>query len=151
MYYRMLACCCLLTAAIAPPTQAAVYQWTDEHGHVHFGDRPHEGATERVLPTSAPKASSSKGLAQNRRQRRQRMLDVYEQERADKREAVQKAKQAREARKKQCLNARARYDGYSNAGSIYNYLESGEREYLDKAQRQRFIVQLKAEVERYCD
>ena len=79
------------------------------------------------------------------------MLDVYEQDRSDKREAEKKAKQAREERRKKCLNARARYDDYSTAGSIYNYLESGEREYLDKEQRQRFIAKLKADVKRYCD
>lgn len=151
MDHRILACGCLLTAAIALPLQAAVYKWTDENGHVHFSDRPHEDSTEMNLPSTTPTGPAGRDLPQERRERRQRMLDVYEQDRSDKREAEKKAKQAREERRKRCLSARARYDDYSTAGSIYNYLESGEREYLDKEQRQRFIAKLKADVKRYCD
>ena len=32
-----------------------------------------------------------------------------------------------------------------------DYLESGERKYLDKDQRSRFIAGIKADVEKYCD
>lgn len=152
MDYRMLACCGLLVSAFCPPLQAAVYKWTDEHGQVHFSDKPvSDGAKEVEIRTKVPEGGSGHQIESDRKALRRRLLDSYEQDRADKREAADKAKQAREERKKKCINARARYDGYSTAGSIYNYLESGEREYLDKEQRQRFIAKLKADVKRYCD
>jgi len=130
---------------------AAVYQWTDEHGRVQFSDRPvHETATEVKIRT-APSTPQDADVPQDRRAKQQRMLDVYEEERAAKREQADKAKQAREERRQKCLNARARYDEYNSAGSIYDYLENGERKYLDKQQRTQFIAGLKADVEKYCD
>jgi hypothetical protein len=140
----------LFTLFLLTPLQAAVYQWKDENGRVHFSDRPvHEDATEKTIKSS-PKSSGSPALPEDRKERRQRMLDVYERERAEKREAKAKKKEEREERKRKCLQARARYDDYSSAGGIYDYLESGERKYLDKNQRKDFIAGLKADVDRYC-
>ncbi len=141
-----------LTALVSLPLQAAIYQWTDEQGHVHFSDRStHESATEKNLRVKPGNGSGSQAVPEDRKALRQRMLDVYEQERSDKREAQEKRKQERKERKRQCLDARARYDMYNNAGSIYDYTNSGERAYLDRQGRKQYIEQLKAEVERFCD
>jgi hypothetical protein len=150
MEFRYLLAVCLITL-LASPLQAAVYQWTDEQGRVHFSDRPtHESATEKKLP----KGNSSSGhqaLPADRQQKRQRMLDVYEQERAEKREAAAQAKQEKEERKRRCINARINYENYSSVGSIYEYQDGGDRKYLDEQQRQQYLAKLKAQVERYCD
>jgi len=130
---------------------AAIYQWTDEHGRVHYSDRPVDQEAKEVEIRTTPAAPSQPALPEERRQRRQRMLDIYNQERAAKKEEREKAKQAREERKKKCFSARARYDEYNTAGSIYDYLENGERRYLDKAERESFIARLKEDVARYCD
>lgn len=135
---------------IITPSQAAVYQWKDENGRVHFSDRPvHEKATEKRIKSS-PKSSSSPALPEDRRERRQRLLDVYEKERAEKREAKAKKKEEREEQKRKCHKARARYDEYSTTPRIYEYLESGERKYFNNAERERLIAELKADVERFC-
>jgi hypothetical protein len=140
----------LLLLFVFTPLQAAVYQWKDENGRIHFSDRPvHEKATEKKIKSPA-KSSNNPALPEDRKQRQQRMLDVYEKERAEKREAKAKKKEEREERKRKCLQARARYDDYSTAGGIYDYLESGERKYLDNYQRKQYISGLKADVERYC-
>jgi hypothetical protein len=140
----------LLAALLAFPLQAAVYQWTDENGRVHFSDRPtHDSAQQKAMPKSVtPPRSDS--IPVERQQRRQRMLEVYEAERAEKREAAAKAKEEKEERKRKCLNARVDYENYSSAGAIYDYQESGERKYLDKQQRNAYISKLKARVEKYC-
>lgn len=153
MGYRVLRCgSLLLSLLVSLQLQAAVYKWTDDNGQVHFSDRPvHQAAEELNIHTAPSRGSADQGMPQDRKERRQRLLDVYERERADKREAAEKSKQAREERKRKCLDARAQYDEYSSAGAIYNYLESGEREYLDKAQRQQYIDRLKTEVQRYCN
>jgi hypothetical protein len=141
----------LLLSLLCPlQLAAAVYQWTDEHGRVQFSDRPvHESATEVKIRPSAS-VPQSRDVPQDRREKQQRMLDVYEEERAAKKEQAEKDKQARKERKKKCQNARNRYDEYKSAGSIYDYLENGERKYLDKSQRTQFIEGLKADVEKYC-
>lgn len=136
---------------IAFPLQAAVYQWTDENGRVHFSDRPtHESATEKTIRTS-PGGSSQSSSPVDWKQKRQRMLDVYEQERAEKREAKAKRKEERKERKRQCREARVRYENYRTAGAIYDLDDEGERTFLDKQQRKQYLAELKADVERYCD
>jgi len=130
---------------------AAIYQWTDEHGRVHYSDRPVDQEAKEVQVRTAPVDPSQPAVPEERRVRQQRMLDAYSQERAAKKEEQEKAKQAREERKKKCFSARARYDEYSSAGSIYDYLESGERRYLEKTEREQFITRLKEDVARYCD
>jgi hypothetical protein len=140
-----------LATLLAFPLQAAIYQWTDEQGRVHYSDRPvHDSAEKIKTPkTSAPSQSQTPSV--DRQQRRQRMLEIYEQERAEKREAKAKAKQERKERRRQCLDARIDYENYNTAGSIYDYQENGERVYLDKQQREKLLSDLKAKMEQYCD
>lgn len=134
-----------------PQLGAAIYQWTDEHGRVHYSDRPVDREAKEVEIRTAPATPPQPGLPEERRQRQRRMLDIYNQERAAKKERREKAKQTRDERKKKCLNARARYDRYNTAGAIYDYHDNGERRYLDKADRESFIARLKEEMARYCD
>jgi len=140
----------LVGCTLALGGQAGIYKWTDAQGRVHFGDRPGAGQSEEVrLPASH--GTSPPGASQKeRQQRRQKMLDVYRQERAEKRAAAQKARQQRKERKKRCLAARADYDSYNTAGAIYNYTEEGGRDYFNKQQRADYIAKLKAEVRRWC-
>jgi hypothetical protein len=140
----------LLLLLVIAPAQAAVYQWKDENGRVHFSDRPvGDNASEKKLK-STPTPSAKPAMPEERKQRRQRMLDTYEKERAEKREAKAEREKERKEQKRKCHAARARYDEYNTAGSIYDYLESGERKYLNKEERKRFIANLKADVARYC-
>ena len=142
-------CAGLLAVLLSSSLQAAVYQWTDEHGRVHFSDRPtHEAAQQKSLPKRTEPRGDA--IPQERQNRRQRMLEVYENERAEKREAAAKAKAEKEERKRRCQNARVDYENYSSAGAIYDYQEGGERKYLDKQQRQDYITELKARVQKYC-
>ncbi|MEJ2464908.1 MAG: DUF4124 domain-containing protein [Candidatus Thiodiazotropha sp.] len=87
-----------LAALFTSALQAAVYQWTDEQGRTHYSDRPvHESAKQMKLRKTRP-TTQNQAIPADRRKVRQRMLDVYEQERAEKREAAAEAKQAREER-----------------------------------------------------
>jgi hypothetical protein len=140
-----------LAALITLPLQAAVYQWTDEQGRVHYSDRAtHESAQQLQLP-KIQASSQKQSISAERREMRRRMLEVYEQERREKREAAAQAKQQREERRRQCRTARANYENYNNASSIYERQDNGERIYFDKQQREEYMAGLKAKVERYCD
>jgi hypothetical protein len=151
MEIRYLTTACL-AAFLANPLQAAVYTWTDEQGRVHYSDRPsHESATEKEVRIPESVGPDSQTSPQDRKALRQRMLDLYQQERAERREAAEQRKQERKERKRLCLDARARYDLYNNTGPIYDFTESGERAYLNRQERDQYIAELKAEVERYCD
>jgi hypothetical protein len=140
-----------LAVFVSSSSLAAVYQWTDEHGQVHFSDRPVGESAKQMKLRKSPPSTPNRSIPPDRRATRQRMLDVYEQERAEKREKAAKEKQAREERKRRCLNARVNYENYSSAGSIYEFQESGGRKYLDKQQRESYLAKLKARVSEYCD
>ena len=140
----------LLAIIMAAPLQAALYQWTDENGRVHFSDRPsHESAQQKKMPKTKP-SGARQSIPEDRQQRRQRMLEVYEKERAEKREAAAEAKQEKEERKRRCIKAKVDYENYNTAGAIYEYQEDGGRKYLSKEQRSDYISRLKAKVDKYC-
>jgi hypothetical protein len=79
-----------------------------------------------------------------------RMLDAFEEDRNNKKEAKQKAKKQRETAKKRCLYAKDRYDSHNRATGIYNYKKDGQRHYLSEQERKSHMVKLKAEVDRWC-
>jgi hypothetical protein len=79
-----------------------------------------------------------------------KMLNALEEERIEKREAEQKAKQEREKRKKKCLYAKDRYTSHNRASGIYNYQKDGQRNYLSDAERKSHMQRLKAEIDRWC-
>ena len=130
--------------------EAGIYKWTDEKGQVHFGDRPGAHQSEQVQVRPGPASSAPATGQAERNQLRQRMLDVYREERAEKQAAALKERQQRAERKERCRLARGRYDDYSQAGGIYNYTEDGGRDYLDKQARARFMARLQAEVRQWC-
>jgi hypothetical protein len=135
--------------SMALQLQAEVYKWVDEQGRVHFSDRPDAGAsTEIKIKEQQPQSSDG----QNDRQlQMQRMLDVYAEERADKKEAQQKQQAERKKRKQNCARAKDRYNTHIRARGIYNLGNDGERQYLSEAERTRHIKQLKSDIARWCN
>ncbi|MCU7904847.1 MAG: DUF4124 domain-containing protein [Candidatus Thiodiazotropha sp. (ex Epidulcina cf. delphinae)] len=128
--------------------EAGVYQWTDEQGRVHFSDRPVTGeSTEvKIKDRSRPSVQDR----QDRKLKMKRMLDVYEEDRAAKKEADRKQEKERKKRKRNCLHAKDRYDSHSRATGIYDFGKDGDRRYLSDGERTRHMQKLKAEVARWC-
>ncbi|MCG7921780.1 MAG: DUF4124 domain-containing protein [Candidatus Thiodiazotropha lotti] len=129
---------------------AGVYKWTDEHGRVHFSDRPVSESSTEVKIKQTPSSGSTGDSPQQRQQKMRKMLDAFEEERSEKKEAKQKAKQEREKRKKKCIYAKDRYNSHNRARGIYNYKKDGDRSYLSEAERKSLMQRLKADVDRWC-
>jgi hypothetical protein len=123
--------------ALGSPLQAVaadVYRWVGEDGVIQFGQRPPPGGAERVEISPPPPAGSS--LSADRRERQQRLLDVYAHERKRKRDAVAAEKEARQLRAGQCADMRRYLDFLDHAGPVYFETDDGGRDYLSEAQRQ---------------
>ncbi len=134
----------------AHPVYAGVYKWVDKEGRVHFGDRPTSPQAQQFTLDKAPEPSNSAAPSAAQRQiTRQRMLDMYQQER-EKREAA-RTKKKRDAKKlaQQCANARDRLRRYEGS-RLYKNLPNGERRYFSEAEREKTISQLKGNIKRYC-
>lgn len=143
---------CLLVCMSAANLLSAgeVYRWTDEDGQVHFSDKPMNGDAE-VL--DMPEQPQRQGITteQDRREKQQRLLRAFEEERIKRREARAKAEQEREQRRRHCHEARDNLRNYNQSGGIYDLDENGERVYMDEEERDAYIKKWRRAVARWCD
>ncbi len=135
---------------IIPCTHAGIYKWVDEAGRTHYSDRPVAENRQEIELRTSPRSDTPPSIHNDRKATRQRMLDIYREERAARKEAKKKAQQKKTERKARCKAARARLERYTTAGSIYDYSEEHGRRYFSYEERDRFIEQLKADVEQWC-
>ncbi|MCU7929688.1 MAG: DUF4124 domain-containing protein [Candidatus Thiodiazotropha sp. (ex Codakia rugifera)] len=128
--------------------EAGVYKWIDEQGRVQFSDRPVTGkSTEVKIKDHSP---SPVQIDEDRKQKTRRMLDVYKEDRAAKKEASQKQKEKKKKRKQNCVRAKDQYASHSRASGIYDFGKDGDRRYLSDVERNRHMKKLKAEIARWC-
>lgn len=141
-----LLCCLLLSPAVLA---AGMYKWVDEHGRVHYGDRPPPGSEHREM-RAPPPPSGDPGLRSERAQRRDRLLRAYEHEResearADAQLAQDRAVRCQEARDRVRLLDRA--EGYP----MYRKGPGGEREFISDPERERMRALWEDRVRDYCE
>jgi flagellar biosynthesis GTPase FlhF len=138
----------------SPLLSAEIYKWVDENGKVHFGDRPKSAGADNAeqiqLRENSPGQSSNPTQQRNAAQRRERMLRVYEEERAKKREKKAKEKAERAERKRRCNYAKNQLKDARHS-VLYDLDEDGNRVYLDNRQRKSHLAKLEQEVGRWCD
>jgi hypothetical protein len=131
--------------------EAGVYRWVDENGKVHYGDRPGaaEDAAEIQIKQNKTTTSSAPDAAE-RAETRQRLLEQYETERLQKREAAAKKKAEAKKREKNCAIAKNRLRIYKSS-ALYEDGPDGERRYLSDAEYEKALAKARADVERWCD
>lgn len=149
--WRMLVKPTLLSGLLlmAPHLRAEVYKWVDEEGRVHFSDRP-EASASTEIKTRERQSAQPLEEEHERRQKMQRMLDVYAEERAEKKEAKQRQLAERKKRKQNCTLAKDRYNSHIRARGIYSLGNDGERRYMSDEERARHIKRLRADIARWC-
>ena len=128
---------------------AGVYKWVDEKGRVHFSDRPVTDQSTEINIKQQETGQPSAGQ-DDRKLKMERMLDVYEEERAEKKEAKQKQQAERKKRKQNCARAKDRYNSHVRARGIYNLNKDGDRQYMSDAERARHMKRLKSDIARWC-
>lgn len=78
---------------IIPCTQAGIYKWVDEAGRTHYSDRPIAENRQEIELRTSPGNGTPPPIRNDRKATRQRMLDIYREERAARKEAKKKAQQ----------------------------------------------------------
>ena len=141
----------LLFAALA---QSAVYRWVDEKGNVHYGDRPQSRHAEELdVPdsTSAAPERNQQQLNEERREKRRKLLDLYQDEREE-RQLEREKKTAQKARREvNCAAARDKLKRFETYGYLYEPLADGGRRILSHAERREATEEVRAEVRRSCE
>jgi len=125
---------------------ADVYQWTDEHGNTHFGDRaPATGARQIRVPTGSTHADAG------RQERTQRLLDEFATARAEKKASAAERARAAEERAAACDEARNRHYEYEHSGYLYVWDDKGNKRVLSDEEHRQARETARADVENWCD
>jgi len=140
----------LVSLLISPPLAADIYQWRDEQGQVHFGDRPPDATTEPLQLRSTPVPTRPSPSQETRRRTRQRLLEIYREERRQKQAEAERQRQQQAEAKENCHRARRRYARFERAGGFYEKDAEGQRNYLDQAAREQYMQDLRSDVRRWC-
>ncbi len=123
-----------------------VYKWVDEHGKVHYGDRPRPGAQSvplRDVPEATPMPSE-------RVEKRERLLQVLKEQRQEKREEAEERKKQKEERARNCNLAKDRLRNYEQAGTIYEIDNEGNRVIYDEEKQAAAVQAARDAVKQWC-
>lgn len=139
----ILSCLYLLTYSV----QAEIYKWVDDQGRTHYGDKPTESSKEIEVNTQKKDLINT---GESREERRQKLLDSFDEDRARKNEEKEKQKQAKEKHMRQCAFAKDRLRRYERAGYLYNLDKDGNRVVISKEERKQTVDGLRDNIKKYC-
>ena len=118
-----------------------IYKWTDEHGNVHYGDRPSAEASEEPLAVSSGLTDPSKDQA-------------GDEEKAAASEPAEPTSEELRAqaleRQEKCATYKARLRKFLTSRHLYRADENGERVYLDEDETLAARERVQKKVEKYC-
>ena len=141
---------CLLALLLVQSAAAAeVYRWVDEHGRVHFADRPQQ-AGQKPLQIKPTAPNGDRDLEQ-RQQRRDRLLRIFSEDRQKEQAARKRQEIAQAQRQRDCQLAHNELADLERGGVFYQLGENGERRYLNPEDVDRRKAHWRAEVKRLCE
>ncbi len=123
-----------------------IYKWTDENGHVFYSDHPQPSAEEIVVKTNH-KADPE---LEHRREKRDRLLGVFEEERDEEKKSNELAAQTKAEQKRECMEAMKKLEKYQTAGYLYKLDGNGERVILNDDDRAKALEMAQDSVDHWC-
>ena len=130
-------------------SHAEIYKWTDENGRVHYGERPDNPNTEKVeIKSTAPKPDT--GIDSDRKEKQRKLLDAFEEERAEKKQKKAEAEQKKREMERRCAKAKDRLRRLKNAGAYYALDKNGNRYYLEEKHLKNDIAELDKKIRKNC-
>ena len=143
-----LSCALLVLGMSDAALPGEAYQWTDAEGRRHFGDRPPPaGATAVPLPRNPADGAPTAG---ERLEKQRRLLQAFDEERRQQRDARALAQQEKATRQHNCAQARDALRSQQNASGVYRLDDEGRRVFLDASERESSIEAARAAVQRWC-
>jgi len=139
----------LAVLCVAAPVSSEVYRWVDADGRVQYGDQPPAGAGAERVEVGAEKSVS--GDLEERRERREKFLDVMEEEREqDARTDAEKSKQETK-RRQNCSTATERLRQIEEARYIYERSADPDNpRVLDDPERDAYTKRARQDVAKWC-
>ena len=78
----------------ASTAEAEIYKWVDDNGNVHYGDKPVANSEQLNIVTD--EAPTNKLSKKERAERRQNLIDAFEEDRQAKKEQQEKARKKKD-------------------------------------------------------
>lgn len=129
---------------------ADVYKWRDAQGNIHYGDHP--PADQDTQPMQIEAAPPPDTDAAQRRDKLERLLDSFSEDRQRLEQQREATKQKEAQRAQKCTRARQLLQKASNAGVLYEKTADPRNPRIYTAeQRQAEMTKLQAEVQKWCD
>lgn len=140
----------LLLMLFCTNAMAEIFKWVDGQGNVHYSDKPvKEDAQQMEIKVDS--GSKARVSEQERLERRQRLLDAYDEDRAKKKEADAKEQKQKDQLKRECVVAKDRLARYERSRSLYDFDKDGNRIILDDKERQRITDTLRQQINQNCN
>lgn len=138
----------VVAAISAAPVQAQMIKCVDERGVTHYTDKPPPGCKGgQVDIRPAPPIS---GKAQERKEDLSDAERDFQRRRIERERKDQDEARKLEAQKRRCASMHSDYQRLSSASRVYRTNEKGERVYVEDAERERRLEQLKSDISRQC-
>ncbi len=125
---------------------AGVYKWTDADGNIHYGDRAKDSA-EKIKVRTGHKPDPQ--LSEHRK-KRDRLLDVFEEERHEKTANKALLAKKKSAQKQKCSEAQKNLQQYKTAGYLYKLDENGNRIILEDGEHAEALKKAQDSVDHWC-
>ena len=129
---------------------AEIFQWQDDQGRTHFGDRrPHSSITVKKVELPITNVESGQALQDWRDDRHQQLQSLDQQRQIERNQHAQDSqRQAR--RQQQCKNLRDQLRAAQEAGYVFRYNEQGEKVVFADQERDDYQANLSRQLQYYC-
>jgi hypothetical protein len=138
----------LLLLGIQGVALGGVYRWVDDSGRVHFTDRPPPGQGEPVEIAPAPTSSGAPAPASV--PDRDRMLQMFEKRREERKAAEAEQAQERARLQRDCDRVTRSLRRYQAGGPIFERQPDGSRRYYTAEEKDREMAQMRDILRRHC-
>ena len=131
------------------PASADVYRWVDTDGRVHFGDRP--PADTQAEQIQVGEGASVSGDLEERGDRRERFLDVMEEQREEDARAASERTREADKHRKNCAIASDRLRQIQDARFIFEPTADPDNpRILDESERAEYLARARKDVATWC-
>ncbi len=132
---------------------ADVYKWVDEHGRVHYGDRPASKQTAdriEINTDSDATVETDPGSDAERKLKQQRLLQLFAEKREQKKKAEIDKKNEKITRQNECNKLIAYEKQILNSGYLYEEDERGNQTILTTEEFEQHLAETREHITAYC-
>jgi len=125
-----------------------IYKWVDEHGKVHFGDRPNAELKQQEVQLKP--LNTMDGPSGERRRKQQKLLESYQHRRDEKAKANEEKRIKQAETDKKCAQMRNALKRYLRSPALFEKLPDGKKRYLARKERDAETARLKRAINKQC-